>query len=419
MDKNTKQVLEEYTDRTFNPSLLTKCRVKWVLNEDTGEYEWERDDSPIPINYYIQYKKKLRLDSQYKLSPILKIGKDKNYKFFTSMEVGDKKYVFKCYPDVTSFLNIYNTSYKNSCYEVITGESMFYEFFDIETTDKIDKLKFFNECMDVFKKVYTHLGIRIENIRVSDSSRLDEDRYKLSFHIINRDRIYKSMTDMKNFYKKFIAACKLLNLPVLIDLNVASKNRSMRMIHSSKFTEERPFVPAEFHEASRNANIEEFFITSVPDNSVIIPDNFKKPVKPKSKDSTSNIVEETSEPSTIPTNYLITSNTTSFTKFVDTFVEKNYKDVYVPQPVNSNGFIELKRITPGQCPVLRAKRIHDRLDAYIFQNRLHNVKIGCFCESNTTKIIGKLDISPTEKKQVKRRGSKLKSDIPVGLQITN
>ena len=54
----------------------------------------------------------------------------------------------------------------------------------------------------------------------------------------------------------------------IFDVSVKGGNRNMRLIHSSKYKQNRPLLPAQWHEKSKNAPIIDFIISNVSDKDL-------------------------------------------------------------------------------------------------------------------------------------------------------
>ena len=115
-------------------------------------------------------------------------------------------------------------------------------------------------------RAYAYKQLLATDYRVLDSS----NEKKISLHIINRGHVWKNHSEMKMWYDDLKEFCILykqqgyhktcLGTP---DFSIASENRCMRIIYSSKFNQNRPLLPAKWHKESVNSSPHEFF-SSIP-----------------------------------------------------------------------------------------------------------------------------------------------------------
>lgn len=221
-----------------------------------------------------------------------------NNNFFFSRDItgkGNKKYG-SCETD-EQFLLIYNkinTNDKKNFYEILRTNNPRFEYYDIEfIKDNFDipytmlgPENFFNYFLSIRNSILRSFDIDPERYKtewyVSDSSKMKDEGFKVSYHIVNRKMIFKNNEETLSWLegiKKYIKKHpdeklgnigKSNNVP---DLTVYSSNRCMRLLDSSKFGEIRPLKRAEWHPQSRNAQFHKFLITNVKETDLTNPTN--------------------------------------------------------------------------------------------------------------------------------------------------
>ena len=213
-----------------------------------------------------------------------------NDKFFFSCDInaGASKKYGSC-PTADQFLSIYNSipnGGRKNFYEMLKHDLPRFEYYDIDCI-KDDPTR----CYSMLKpENYFDLFVRVRNSVlekfginpakypcewiVSDSSkRMDDGKFKYSFHVINRKMIFQNLQETHAWYTAFAKYMKKnVDYDDIIDTTVCSKNRLMRLLNSSKFGQNRPLKPAEWH-SSRNAPIHKFLITNVKEADFKNPSN--------------------------------------------------------------------------------------------------------------------------------------------------
>ena len=217
--------------------------------------------------------------------PTIKLAfdnKDPEGRFCFSLDRDENgKKEFGVVNDLSSFLSFYNSiSNDKNFYEVLYEDNPRYEYYDIDfkinDEDNLNKktIKIFKDFEKIRKEF---LGTYDENediynkktcFRITDSSK----EGKVSLHIVNRNIIFVNLKEQVKFINHFLDFIKL-RYPhykdCLFDKTVYSRNRSMRMIYSSKYKQDRPLLPWKNHKNSKNGKVEEFFITNVEKNFLL------------------------------------------------------------------------------------------------------------------------------------------------------
>ena len=158
---------------------------------------------------------------------------------------------------LSNFIPLYQKRKFKHFYELLKSDRPRHAYFDLDVKDREDLTP--EEVFDSFRETYMRyqafndLPISTD-FRVSDSTTANRD--KISLHIIDKNVIWINWADGDRESKKFFEY-------VDCDNSVYSKNRCMRMIGSSKFGQIRPFERASWHEDSKNAPIEDFFIQNL------------------------------------------------------------------------------------------------------------------------------------------------------------
>ena len=177
-------------------------------------------------------------------------AQSKDHKFLFSVDnpqlnlAKKRTYLFGHHQTVGTFLSFYNSleNDKKHFYEIITDDIPIYEYYDLDL--KIDENSFHtNETL-----LHWFLSLRKEFIKTSSLITHDNEdliittasnHKKISLHILNRAVIFNNKNSLKHCYEqlKHFVHSFYENDPLKhsVDFSVCSSNRSMRIIHSSKF----------------------------------------------------------------------------------------------------------------------------------------------------------------------------------------
>ena len=206
---------------------------------------------------------------------MFKHGDENKHSFFFACDKGDVinkgKKEYGSSPNLDDFLAYHETvavSDRNF-YEILRTDVPRCEYYDIDLyahknlLDKSAEQIFLN-----FKGIHsdfvsTKYGYENRcDWLVTDSSRKGE---KISIHLINRNRVWKTSQQTKQWYEEFIDYIKTHSPEnaEIFDTAVSSSNRLMRILGSSKFGEYRPLEVASWHTNSKNRLQPEFFIQNV------------------------------------------------------------------------------------------------------------------------------------------------------------
>lgn len=211
--------------------------------------------------------------------------------FFYSCDVceGNKKY--GSISNDSDFFPLYEKipDNKKNFYEVIRTERPRFEYYDIEfyrdnfeiPFTMLKPENFFNYFISVRNSVLRSFDIDPERYPaewfISDSSKMKDGKFKVSYHIVNRKMIFNNHQETLAWAEAFSKYIKKhpndklgkigkeSNVP---DLSVYSSNRLMRMLGSSKFGETRPLKKAEWHLKSSNAPFRKFLISNVKESDL-------------------------------------------------------------------------------------------------------------------------------------------------------
>jgi len=211
--------------------------------------------------------------------------------FFYSCDVceGNKKY--GSISNDSDFFPLYEKipDNKKNFYEVIRTERPRFEYYDIEfyrdnfeiPFTMLKPENFFNYFISVRNSVLRSFDIDPERYPaewfISDSSKLKDGKFKVSYHIVNRKMIFNNHQETLAWAEAFSKYIKKhpndklgkigkeSNVP---DLSVYSSNRLMRILGSSKFGETRPLKKAEWHLKSSNAPFRKFLISNVKESDL-------------------------------------------------------------------------------------------------------------------------------------------------------
>lgn len=224
----------------------------------------------------------------------LKSGNDK---FFFTRDVwyGEydnkgKKAIKKQYQScktVSHFLDFYNDlPQEEKCfYELLKTDRPRKEYFDldvkapnpdIEDYTHYDSEEYFNLFCNLRRKFLEFKDIPYvePDWRITDSSKPADPRNNkpklLSLHcvnlnttMINQEISSKYLEDFDYFLETHYPEYR-----GIFDVSVKGGNRNMRLIYSSKYEQNRPLLPAEWHEKSKNAPIIDFVISNVSDKDI-------------------------------------------------------------------------------------------------------------------------------------------------------
>lgn len=301
---------------------------------------------------------------------MLKTSNISNHSFFTQYR-GSKENFFQSFQDELKWIEkfIINQEKKNFFNEIYTENKPIFEFYDIDL--KSNQFVSSETVFRTFFKIYSNfcgkfgMPCQSKHLRVLDASKGS----KISLHIINRKRVFKTPSSLRTFYDNF-KEWTTKNYPENINMFdwgvVKPKGGALRMIYASKPGENRPFLPASFHSYSYgDANISNFFITN-PDSLNYF--NVKKqPIKKVKK--------------------IIKTIDNDKDCNIDSFVRTKLFNAFEIGTPDEQGFITLKRTKSCPC-FFNKKRIHNKRDSWI---RLveGNIYYGCFCDESVTTLIQK------------------------------
>lgn len=193
---------------------------------------------------------------------------------------------------------------------------------------------------------------------------------KGSLHIVVKSRYaFKNVVHLGSFMDVFRLYWEHMvggneQLVNVIDWGIYTKNRQMRTVYSCKQMSNRPLLPYRGHGYSRDAPVEDFFITGVSPGVQIIED-FIPVISRSFKGPTLNsigIIEEDIRE--------------IVAEVLDGAFAYTIADTYV----------SLRRIKPSMCPT--CGRIHERESAFISITRTGQYKFCCFRDMKKKKRIG-------------------------------
>lgn len=180
-----------------------------------------------------------------------------------------------------TFWKDYETLQDKNYYELLMSKSLRRPYFDLDiiTTDISIKAReaIFDEFVQAYQAFQKKHNIVITNpvdLRVTDSTRTG----KISLHIVDISGAWRNNAHTKAFYEKFVQG-KVEN-DQLIDPSVASNNRCMRMLESSKFGQDRPLVRASWHEPSAHSHPKNFFIQNFRSDRKLLDKGIKPEKRP-------------------------------------------------------------------------------------------------------------------------------------------
>lgn len=208
--------------------------------------------------------------------PMLENAKENNHKFYFTTDNGKSNgKMFGSCPDIDTFLSYYSglESKDKHFYEFLHGDSPINEYYDIDlkadkniTTFKNPENIFmrFNSIRNEFINEYFPNSDILTDWRITDSSKLDKELgvWKVSLHLVNRLNVFENNKITKKWYELFETFLNQFYVgEEIFDNAVSSIYRSMRMIQSTKIKDTtRPLLCAQWHSASVDAAIKEFFI---------------------------------------------------------------------------------------------------------------------------------------------------------------
>ena len=292
MSINNKSKTILYLDETEKEERRKKLKIESEANTKLRDMFDDYEDS-IPEGsdrlsydeFHIQnktelYKIEIKKDEEgFDIFPKQKMcfenARYKNHKFFFCVDKISKKpegeKEFGSCKDIATFLDVYNSLLPEDkvFYESLVADKPRYEYYDIdmkEAPEGITPNKVFVNFNSIrMKFILNELGFSNyseTDWRVTCSSRLLENgRWKISLHLVNRKRIWKDGKQTKRWYNLFTEYVKSnYGIEDLFDSSVKSDNRAMRIIGSTKLGQNRPLQPFKGFE---KYPIEDFFITNV------------------------------------------------------------------------------------------------------------------------------------------------------------
>lgn len=187
--------------------------------------------------------------------------------FFYSCDIaGRKGKSFGFTKNFNSFYTIYSSLEVKNFYELVKEDIPRYEYYDIDYVIDEDNFlsaeRIFLQFNSIRNEFIDHAGFDLPATqwRITDSSVIGK---KVSIHLVNRSTIWTDAENTKAWYHAFDEYLKEYYpewRKKLFDICVCSRNRSMRMIGSSKLGQNRPLRKAYWHAVSKNAPDSEFFI---------------------------------------------------------------------------------------------------------------------------------------------------------------
>lgn len=216
-------------------------------------------------------------------------AENKNYRFFFTEEISESgAQKFYAAQSLEVFLDMYKTVnylYDTHFHEMIPSFRPRYEYFDIDlkvTNSDINAKNVFINFRDIHSAFMRNQGVHTDEIcntkyYITDSSTSE----KISLHIVNRSRVFSDYEEMKIWTDEFIKFFNSEHVKIYfgvhgLDSQVYAPNKTMRMIGSSKYGQNRPFKQCEFHPDSNEAMRHMFFITGDSDISLMSKEMKKK-----------------------------------------------------------------------------------------------------------------------------------------------
>jgi hypothetical protein len=195
-------------------------------------------------------------------------AEENNHKFFFAVDIADGgKKNYGSTTDFSSFYPLYMQQETKNFYELLKTDQPRLEYYDIDcpTTKSPEQifLKFnsiYNRFISITFKDYSPVEWHI-----TDSSRLG----KVSLHLVNQNLVFDNQEATQLHYNRFEEFLKIYypEEDNLFDKAVKTRNRCMRLIHSSKWGQKRPLEKAYWHE-SREYNDDKFIIQLVNPNAM-------------------------------------------------------------------------------------------------------------------------------------------------------
>lgn len=220
-----------------------------------------------------------------------------NDKFFFTRDVwygeydkeGKKAIKKQYYSSKTTshFLDFYNDlpDEEKHFYELLKTDRPRKEYFDLDVKQPnpdredythYDSEEYFNLFCNLRKKFLEFKDIPyIEpDWRITDSSKPADPRNNkpkiLSLHCVNLNTTMINQEISCKYFEDFdyFLETHYPEYRGIFDVSVKGGNRNMRLIHSSKYKQNRPLLPAQWHEKSKNAPIIDFIISNVSDKDL-------------------------------------------------------------------------------------------------------------------------------------------------------
>lgn len=223
----------------------------------------------ITFNKYIAINKMSEIIMFPTQAKCFKNASTNNHLFYFAQDINERgAKIFGSTPDFNSFYEIYKDQDTKNFYETLHFKEPRYEYYDIDMCVSDDILpnpeKVFLDFCGVHSKFlqFSKQDNGYNDWRITDSSK---DR-KISLHVINKGRVWRNHKETEEWYnsfKIFVDSHYPDSMGGIIDYSVKSRNREMRMIGSSKFSQDRPLERATWHGESRDAHISDFFIQNI------------------------------------------------------------------------------------------------------------------------------------------------------------